>query len=143
MARPLVSTISTTGVIVETVVFHPSVAMRNKRKPKQARPAVASEARVADAMTVGWMLTAITALVCQAGLVAVRAVEHYQPEAAALGVLGELLLFAALVFGVISLVLAPIVLRLRRTPVPPGITIFAVAVGFTPLAIVAWRSLGW
>ena len=117
--------------------------MRKKRRPKQVRPAVASEARVADAMTVGWMLTAITALVCQAGLVVVRAAEHYQPEVAALGVLGELLLFAALVFGVISLVLAPIVLRLRRTPVPPGITIFAVAVGLTPLAIVAWRSLGW
>jgi hypothetical protein len=140
MARPPVSTISTIGVIV---VFDSLNAMSKKRKAKQARPAVSSETRVADAMTVGWMLTVMTALVCQAGLIGVRAFEHYQPDIDALPVLGELLLLAALVFGVTSLVLAPIVLRLRRTPVPPGITIFAVAVGLTPLAVVVWRSLGW
>jgi hypothetical protein len=143
MARPLVSTISTSGIIVGMIVFDSSNTMSKKRKAKQAPPAVANETRVADAMTVGWMLTVMTALVCQAGLVGVRALEHYQPDVESLPLLGELMLFAALAFGVISLLLAPIVLRLRRTPVPPGITIFAVAVGLTPLAIVVWRSLGW
>jgi hypothetical protein len=143
MARPRVSTISTSRIIVGMIVFDSSNAMSKKRKAKQAPPTVASETRVADAMTVGWMLTVMTALVCQAGLVGARAVEYYKPDLEALSVLGELLLLAALVFGVMSLVLAPIVLRLRRTPVPPGITIFAVAVGLTPLAIVVWRSLGW
>ena len=95
---------------------------------------------MADTMTVGWMLTVMTTLACQTGMVVVRAIEHYQPDVEALPVFGDLLLFSALVFGVISLVLAPVVLRLRRTPVPPGITVFAVAVGLTPLAIVAWRA---
>ena len=117
--------------------------MSKKRNAEPAQSPVRGESRVADAMTVGWMLSVMTALVCQAGLVIVRAVEHYQREVEPLGVLGELLLFAALVFGVVSLVLAPIVLRLRSTSVPPGITIFAVAVGLTPVAIVIWRSLGW
>jgi hypothetical protein len=143
MARPLASTISTSGAIVGVIDFNSTHAMSKKRKVKQSRPADANETRVAETMTVGWMLTVMTALVCQAGLVGVRVLELYQPDLDSLGALGELLLFAALVFGAISLMLAPIVLRLRRTPVPPGITIFAVAVGLTPLAIVVWRSLGW
>ncbi len=116
--------------------------MSRKRKTRQSSPVAAKETHLADLMTVGWMLTAITTLACQTALVVVRAVEHYQPDVEALPVLGNLLLFSALAFGVISLVLAPVVLRLRRTPVPPGITVFAVAVGLTPLAIVAWWALG-
>jgi hypothetical protein len=143
MARPRVSTISLTATIVEIEIFHLPVAMSKRRKKKQVPAVTAGESRVADAMTVGWMLTVMTALVCQASLVIVRAVEHYQTDVEALGLLGELLLFAALASGVISLLLAPVVLRLRRTPVPPGIIVFAFAVGLTPLAIVVWRSLGW
>ena len=116
--------------------------MSRKRKTRQSSPVAAKETRLADMMTVGWMLAVMTTLACQTAMVVVRAIEHFQPDVEALPVFGDLLLFSALVFGVISLVLAPVVLRLRRTPVPPGITIFAVAVGLTPLAIVTWRALG-
>ncbi len=115
--------------------------MNKKRKARQSTPAAVGETRLGDTVTVAWMLTMMTTLACQTGMVVVRAAERYLPGMEALPTLADLLLFSALVFGVISLMLALVVLHLRRTPVPPGITIFAIAVGLTPLAIVAWRAI--
>ena len=69
------------------------------RTAKPAAKPAASETRLADVTTVGWMLTVITALLCETGLVGVRLLEHYQQDVEAIGFLGDLLLFAALVFG--------------------------------------------
>ncbi len=45
-----------------------------------------------------------------------------------------MILFVAIITGIICLVLAPVVYRVRRVPPPRSVTIFAVAVGLTPMA---------
>jgi len=80
------------------------------------------------------MLTVFTAMVCELGF----AITHWFAAATPdgpLDVLSRMLLFAAVVIGLISLLAAPVAIRTRRIPPPRGITVFALLVGAAPLAI--------
>jgi hypothetical protein len=78
------------------------------------------------------MLTVLTALLCEVGSVAAVALRGLGEG---LALLGAYLLFAAVIIGAISLLLAVVVLRLRRQPPPRGITVFALVVGAAPLMV--------
>ncbi|HET6883896.1 MAG TPA: hypothetical protein VFI31_27325 [Pirellulales bacterium] len=110
--------------------------MKRKRKPK-AR--VQSEPRTVEVITVGWMLTVITTLACEVGFVISRWLAG--DERSPLMVLSGLLLFAALVIGVVALLILPVVLRSRRVPPPSGVVVFAVVVSAAPLAMAAMEVL--
>jgi FtsH-binding integral membrane protein len=99
------------------------------------------EGRAADTLTIAWMLATATTLGCELlGLVAALVV-RIDPQQRAAGVLQGLLLFAALVIGLVVVALTPVVLRVRRQPPPIGITAFALAVGLAPLALAGVRAL--
>ena len=51
-------------------------------------------------------------------------------------------LLASVVIGLLSLVLLPFVLKLRREAPPLGITVFAVVIGAAPLVLLTLRELG-
>jgi hypothetical protein len=112
----------------------PIVTMSTKRTKKRSRRPATGESRTADVATIGWMLMVITALVCELGFAVARWFASAEPDGP-LDVLAQLLLFAAAVIGLISLIAAPLAIKSRREPPPRGITVFALLVGAAPLAI--------
>ena len=107
--------------------------MSKRTRNRQRRPAT-SESRPADVATIGWMLTVMTALICELGFAVTHWFATANPDGP-LDVLSRMLLFAAAVIGLISLLAAPVAIRTRREQPPHGITVFALLVGAAPLAI--------
>lgn len=97
------------------------------------------EDRVTEFLTVTWMMTVVTALVCELGIAATTWYVRLRPEAERIAILAGLLMFAALVIGLMSLGLLVLVLRRRRVPPPRGIIVFAAVVGAAPLVALLLR----
>lgn len=107
----------------------------SKRVKKRKRAVAVSDPRSVEVLTVAWMLMVVTTLVCELGFAAIR-MGRPAPDSR-LTILSSLFLFAALVIGLLALLVTPVVLRSRRMPPPQGITVFAVVVGLAPVAMVA------
>ncbi|HVC98573.1 MAG TPA: hypothetical protein VND64_33210 [Pirellulales bacterium] len=107
----------------------------SKRTRKRSRRPATAESRPADVATIGWMLTVFTAMVCELGFAATHWFAAANPDGP-LEVLSRVLLFAAVVIGLISLLTASVAIKTRRQPPPRGITVFGLLVGAAPLAIV-------
>ena len=104
------------------------------RKIKKLKPLQQSaEIGPADAVTVGWMLAVTTTLVCELAVLAAYWYAAAHPQAKA-DVLCGLLLVAAIVIGLVSLCLLPLVVKLRRQMPPLPVVIFAIIVSLSPLA---------
>jgi hypothetical protein len=56
-------------------------------------------------------------------------------------ILADVMLFVALVAGMMTLALTPVVLRLRRVAPPRVIVVIAVVAGLVPLAVVVAQRL--
>ena len=67
-------------------------------------------------------------------------VEAY-PEAQRMAMLRELLLFACIVTGLLSLVLCALVHRLRQTLPPRGLVAFGVCIALAPIVAVVLRTI--
>ncbi len=104
---------------------------RKIKKLKPLRPS--AEIEPADALTVGWMLAVMTTLVCELGVLAAYWYAAAHPAAKA-DVLCGLLLVAAIVIGLVSLCLLPLVVKLRHQMPPLPVVIFAIVVSLSPLA---------
>jgi hypothetical protein len=114
----------------------------SKRKQRPIAQPAATEPSAVETLTVGWMLSVMTTLVCELGFVAARAyLIVVAPASARIQVLAMVLLFAAFVVGSVSLELAYAVVRGRHTPPPRGILVFSVVVGAAPAATVLLRLL--
>ena len=117
---------------------------RSKKKNKKAgrRAAVErpTETRTSEAATIAWSLTVITVLGCDLGAIAASFLAGANPESVLIALLFESLTFAAVVIGVISLMLLPVVLKVRRQPPPRAFTAFAVLVAAAPIVAVVVRA---
>ena len=110
-----------------------------KKLPKRnAKPPRSRETRSTDALTIGWMLMVLTALVCELGFLAARGFAGPESEGS-LAVLMVLLLFASTVIGLGVLLLTPVVLKVRRDPPPRAIVVFSVVVGAAPWALIVFQ----
>jgi hypothetical protein len=113
-----------------------SVSKRTKKRRKTTR---VEPSRPIEVLTIGWMLTVVTTLVCELAFVLVRSMNRTgQPS---LSMLAGLLLFAALVSGLVVLVMTPVVLRGRRQPPPRAVTIVSLVIAAAPLVLVALEVL--
>ena len=108
-----------------------------KRK-KRSKAHAAGDPRTVEVLTVGWMLTVVTTLVCEVGFVLARWLAGGDGP---LFVLSNVLLFAAFVIGLVALFVTPVVLRSRRVPPPSGVTVFAIAVSAAPILLVTIEML--
>jgi hypothetical protein len=95
------------------------------------------ESRAAEFLTVGWLLTTFTTLLCELGGVAATWFAQRNPQALGIAALASVLVFAALLTGLFSLALLAGAWKLRVVKPPRGITVFAIVVGLAPLAIIA------
>ena len=113
-----------------------------KTKKRRARPPGSpAETRTAEVATVGWMLAMVTALACEVLTTLAKWYVRLRPNAEVIQAVAELLFFAALVTGLISLIAAAAAFRLRQTRPPTGITVLALAVGVAPLVALGVRLL--
>jgi len=112
---------------------------KNKRRPQEPkRP----QNPPVEALPVAWMLAVMTALVCELGCVAARSyLLLVNAEAAPIQALAVILLFAALIVGLIALALQWAVQRTARVKPPRGIHVFAAVVGAAPLVVLVVRFL--
>jgi hypothetical protein len=108
---------------------------KSKRRPKPVA-APPEESRSAEALTIGWLLSVMTTLLCVCGALIARWIGVAQ-----LPMLSGLLLFAALVIGIASLGLGLLIRRVRRVPPPRGVYVFATIVGMLPILKVIVDSL--
>ena len=112
-----------------------------KKKQRPKLPARPPQPPV-EALPVAWMLAVMTALVCELGCASARAwLRLVNPAAEPIRVLAVILLFAALVVGLIALGLQWAVQRTARIKPPRGIHVFAAVVGTIPLVVLVVRLL--
>lgn len=90
-------------------------------------------------MTVGWLIAVMTTLACELCSLVAAWYHRFQPDNQTLGMFAGFLLFASLVTGATSLILAAVVWRARRVPPPMGVTVFAVCVSLMPYLILLFR----
>ncbi|MCA9237288.1 MAG: hypothetical protein KDA44_17560 [Planctomycetales bacterium] len=110
----------------------------DKRAPSQ--PPLPSEPRAVEVATVGWTVTVATVVMCDLGAVLAHGLALANPDAERVGVLRDLLMFAAATVGVFSLLLLPIVYRMRAVKPPLGFTVFAACAAAAPIAALIARA---
>jgi hypothetical protein len=126
------------------------LAAKKRKKGKRRRDMVsgasketsaAEESRGAEALTVFWMLAALTTILAETVAAASALFMWGSREAdrgnSLLGLLPGVMLFTALVTGAIGLTLTPLVLRLRGTAPPRGVVAFAIVIGASPWLVLA------
>jgi len=110
------------------------------RSKRQAMPLPAEDRR-AEAVTVAWMLATIATFGAELmGVVVflfVRFSNSPTESPAPLRNLPPLMLFTALIVGLISLVMVPVVYRFRRVPPPRSATIISVLIALLPIILLA------
>lgn len=119
----------------------------SKRKTKSRRPAkvvhldrTTGETNAADATTVAWTISVTMVLLCNIVAVAAHFYMGMSRETRGLVMLQELMLIAGALIGFLSLVLLPIMLRIRRVPPPTGVLVFAVCAAAAPILALLIRA---
>jgi hypothetical protein len=112
----------------------------SKRKTKSRRNAKTAhadrptgETNAGDATTVAWTISVTMVLMCNIAAVAAHFYMEMYRETRGLVMLKELMLIAGALVGFLSLVLLPIMLRVRRVPPPTGVVVFAVCAAAAPI----------
>jgi len=102
---------------------------------------MSAETRASESITVFWAVTVL--MVLMANLVTLFA--HYyvaaNPDAEKMALLKGLLLFTGSLVGGVSLILLPILYRVRKVPPPPGLSVFGACVAAAPILAVLAGAL--
>lgn len=106
---------------------------------KKERKKKSGENRAVEVLTIGWLLMVITALVCEVGSLASSWAVSQFGAGNGVSVLSDLLLFAAVIIGLISLIVAPVVLKSRKTPTPRPVIVVGVCAGVLPILTLFWQ----
>jgi hypothetical protein len=118
------------------------MAKKKKQRNRERRAAddMPAESQAADTMTVGWMLAILTTLLCQVAALVMRWIAVANPQLAGLGSFSAILFFAALIIGLATLALIPVLYKIRILAPPTPIVAFAAVVGLAPwiTLIVQW-----
>ncbi len=107
-----------------------------KKKKKRPAPVVPPESPASVAVTVSWMLTVMTTLVCAGMALLVWLAVRERAENAVGLMFAGYLHFASLATAFVSLALLPAVYKVRRDPPPPSIVAFALLAAALPIVAV-------
>ncbi|MBX3412982.1 MAG: hypothetical protein KF708_09870 [Pirellulales bacterium] len=114
---------------------------RSSKKRDERSAGESVETRLADFFTVGWMLTVMMTCLCEVGAFALGVFLRYSEGGTNFELLRGMLLFAAVVLGLVTLILTAVVWRLRRVPPPTSVTLFAIVVAVVPMLTMIIQSL--
>jgi hypothetical protein len=118
--------------------------MKSQKKPPRQQKAPtkdSAEAPTTEFLTIGWLLTVMTTLVCEVGYFVVTMISSWQGDVQWLELLAGVLMFAALIVGLASVALLVLVHRMRKSPPPMPIVAFSLLVGLTPVLVAIARAL--
>lgn len=104
-----------------------------KKKRQRRRPAGPPEIPVSVFLTVGWTLSVLTTVACSATSLLVWLVAKDRAGDDAALTFARLMHFSSVVTGLVSLLLLPIVLKVRREPPPLGFVLFAMVAAVMPI----------
>ena len=115
--------------------------MSKRGKHRDGRQLIVDQ-RGVEVLTIGWMLMVFTTLACEVvAAIAYWYVKQVDRQAEAVELLSNLLLFAACLIGLLSLLVCPVVLRTRRVPPPRWIVVFSLVVALAPLGSLLLLSI--
>lgn len=101
-----------------------------------------SETRASEALTVAWTVTVTTVLLCNLTNLAAHFYLNSHPEAKRMELLQQLMLLAGALVGALSLIMLPILYRVRRVLPPTGFVVFGACVAAAPILTALMRMLG-
>ena len=110
---------------------------KNRKKPVPQHLIEAAESRSALSATVAWSLSLVSTLAAEALGFVCELYSKFVEEIEVLQVLGAIMLFVALIAGVITLLLTPLVLALSKQRPPLVIVQTAVVAGALPIVVIA------
>ena len=103
------------------------------KKHRRREPALPTNSRPAETVTVVWMLSVVTTLVCSSMAALVWSVVHKQPENEIGMLLVRYLHFSSVVTALLSLGLLAAVIKLRRDAPPQSIVAAALVIAALPI----------
>jgi len=112
-----------------------------KKRPRQKVPAgknniAPAETRAGESLTLFWVVTVLTVLAANLVTVFAHFYVEANPDAEKMALLKGLLLFTGSLVGVVSLIVLPVLYRVRQVPPPLGLTAFGVCVATAPILTV-------
>jgi len=114
----------------------------SKRGKHRDRRQLVADQHGAETLTIGWMLMVFTTLACEVlSALTYWYVMQVDRQAESVELLSKLLLFAACLVGLLSLLVCPVVLRTRRVPPPRSIVVFSLVVALAPLVPLLLSSI--
>jgi len=117
---------------------------KKKKKTRSSRliPNAPTETTIAETITIAWTVTVTTLLLSNLTNVLVHFYVNGNPGAKRMILLQQLLLAAGAIIGVLSLLLIPLVYRLRQAPPPKGLVVFGACCAVAPIVALLARTLG-
>ncbi len=113
---------------------------QGKKKPASKVESVSLETRASESLTVFWAVSVVMVFAVNLATIAVHYYLDANPEAEKMALLKGLLLFSGVLVGGVSLVVLPILYRVRKVPLPLGLAVFGACVGVAPILVVLVRA---
>ena len=113
---------------------------RRKKKKRKTGSQKPTETKASETVTIAWTLTVMTSILCDLGTAATRFYVRAQPDEVRIGMLSGILFLAAVVIGILSLMMLPVVLQIRRVPPPRAFIVLAVIAAITPLVAIVMQT---
>ncbi len=113
----------------------------NAKKTTRSSDAMPAESRVSESLTVFWALTVMMALVMNVLCIGAHYYLAANPAAEKMQLFQGMLLFTGCLVGGISLILLPVLYRIRQVPPPPGLAVFGACVAAAPILTVCFQAI--
>ena len=122
-----------------------NMSKKSKKKNNEKQTAktldLPAETRSSDALTVFWTMTVMMVLVMNLVCIFASYYVSANPDAEKMQLLKGMLLFTGCLVGGVSLIVLPILYRVRQVPPPPGLAAFGALVAAAPILTVCLQAL--
>jgi len=113
----------------------------SKKKRARGNSSPTLETRGGEALTVFWGVTVLTVMLTNLLAVAAHFYQLANPAAERIVLLKGLMLFAGALIGLVSIVILPILYRVRQSPPPRGFAVFGVCAAAAPILALLVEAL--
>lgn len=117
------------------------MASKSKKRAAHRNDKLPRESSAGEALTVAWTVTITTLLFCNIAIVGAHIFSWKYPDATGIRMMKEMLLLAGSLLGVVSLLLLPVVYRVRVVAPPKGLVVFGACLAIAPVLAVVARYL--
>jgi hypothetical protein len=111
---------------------------RLRRRSRRFQPP--AESHAIEFVTIGWILSTLTTLACELIGLASALAAMFWTDLAAAALLSGFMLFAALVVGIVSLLLLAVVWRGRRQPAPRSLLVGSLMIALAAPLLMTIRA---